>query len=142
MLWVNGVWRGVSLLSAVPVDGTPPLGAALPLVPTAMVCSLCLGFPHGNRATDRRHTSVFLHLVLEFISVKGAGFLLSLHAVAWPTPGKPRCSARRVVRGSVLFAWKHYAFTEQFSSQHPPVLKSPKALPGISWRGCHCNKCL
>lgn len=55
--------------------------------------------------------------------MKGAEFLLSLHAVAWPTPGKPRCSARRVVRGvlcsTVLFAWKHYAFTEQFSSQRP-----------------------
>lgn len=57
-------------LPAVLVEKLHSLGDALLPV---MACSMCLGFPDGNKES---HTCFFL-LILEFISVKGVGFLFS-----------------------------------------------------------------
>lgn len=131
------------------VERTPLAGSCPPTRPGPYGFPRVPGIPSRKQGHRRElHVWFFAPRPGVHISVKGAGFLFSLHAVAWPTRGKARCSAGRVVGGALsstaLFAWKHCAFTEQFSPTHSvlPELKSPKALPGISWRACHCNKCL
>lgn len=47
-------------LPAVLVEKTPLAGSSsLQPVPASMACSMCLGFPHGNKVTDRNHTPGF-----------------------------------------------------------------------------------
>lgn len=81
--------------------GKPPLAGGCSAASPSSYGSLCVpGIP-----SHRNHRPVFLHLILEFIRVRGAGFPLSLHAMASAPPNKPRCSARRVagVCSAVLF---------------------------------------
>lgn len=134
-------------LPAVLVEKTPLAGSSSPTSPSQYGLLHVPGIPsrkQGHR--QESHTWFFCTSSWSSSLWKRLGFFSRF--LAWTAPGKPPCSARRVVGGvlcsTILFAWKHYAFTEQSSSAHSilPVLKSPKALPGTSCRACHCNKCL
>lgn len=95
------------------------------------------------------HLSFVLHPRVQQCG-RGWGFVFFFHCMLWPGwhHWKTPCSALRVVKSAlcntILFAWKHSPFAEQFSSTNSilRVLKSPKALPGTSCQACHCNKCL